>query len=363
MSLPSHLVERCRQILLQCSQFDSYDSLQSFLVTTELRMHRRRVPRCNNRADQVDQTIAYLWQLKLMNGEPTFPIFLLRLRDRQDKNGPLYRELDDLHKQVLQVASNNITLPFVTVSMTKQELNELMTEKIFNDPTVPPVTQFRFRQFRRVLSKMGISDLSPYYGAHREEWKPLIYPHTSIKQIVTDMMNRVNHYLREPQQLPKLYPQFLSNDFFTENRKKRIQTLRKLRQSGGIIIVDSISLFHPILAQILSSSDLGSNKRVAILVVSPINTNTLPINQLIEQTVDSYMQMTSVRFEEDFDKLCELGVGDLRTLRRWLYDILPETAKIAQSQRPNFDNSHKMRQMMGTNPRGIQQAFWGGGER
>lgn len=363
MSLPAHIVEHCRLVLLKCDQFDSYDALQSFLVTTELRMHRTRLPRCNNRNEQIDQTIAYLSVQKLMNGEPAFPLFLARLRDRQDEHGVLYNELENLYKQVVEVASNDIMLPFVTVAMTKRELNDLMSEKIFSHPTVAPVTQIRFRKFKRLLEKMGISDLSPYYGVLREEWKPLIYPHNSIRQIVIDMVNRVNHYQREPQQEPRLFPQFLSNDFFTENRQKKISTLRQLRQLGGVIIVDSISLFHPILAQILSASDLGSNKRVAVLVISPINSSTLQLNQLIEQTVDSYMQMASIRFEEDFDKLCELGVGDLRTLRRWLYDVLPETAKIAQSQRPNFANAHKMRQMMGAKPRGIHQSFFGRGGR
>jgi len=94
-----------------------------------------------------------------------------------------------------------------------------------------------------------------------------------------------------------------------------------------------------------------------------MDTSRLPVNRLIEQVIDLQMETAFTRFGDEFDRLCEVGVGDLRGLKRWLFAILPETAANVQRQKASPANLQRLQQMRGEEPSGIGPAdfmFLGG---
>lgn len=80
---------------------------------------------------------------------------------------------------------------------------------------------------------------------------------------------------------------------------------------------------------------------------------------MIEEVIDSQMELAFSRFDEHLDRLCEIGIGDLRAIQRWLYAILPEEANIVQDQKPNPKNRRMVRERMNREPLGMDRVIFG----
>jgi len=363
MALPTALTTRCRKALLRCSEFDSHNSLKAVFVTPELSIFQHNIPECSARNDRVSQTLAYLIPQLLSNNQPVLPLFLAELRDRRDPGDALRDELEQLQAEINQMLTGKIFIPFVIVAMKESEAAELMNETILHgNPNVPPAELALFQQFKQALRQHSSEGSTSHYGEERESWKPLAHRDVSMAEIIFEMLNHINKHHREPRNLPRLLPYFLSEDFVlpedssAKDLTARRLTLRQLERSGGVIIVDAISMFHPILNQSISQSDIGSYRRAAILVISPVNTRTLEINQLIERVVDSRMETAFTRFDVEFDHMCEIGISDLRALRRWLFTALGRTASSAQELEPNQAIIERFQQQRNERPSGFGPA-------
>jgi hypothetical protein len=91
------------------------------------------------------------------------------------------------------------------------------------------------------------------------------------------------------------------------------------------MIVDALSLYHPDVAVPFFQSGAGFNKKVAVLVHSPVNLLAGEINKLITDffaSISSKYKRIHDRFDANCDKLCEIGVGDPCNFRRWLFSAL-----------------------------------------
>jgi len=111
MPLSADLYKECYNTLLQCGEFDSYESLQAIFVTPELSIFQSRLPRVNNKEDLVSQTIAYLVPKRLSDGRPVFPIFLEMLRDRRQPGDALRDALGKLCTQAEQELNGIKAIP------------------------------------------------------------------------------------------------------------------------------------------------------------------------------------------------------------------------------------------------------------
>jgi hypothetical protein len=257
----------------------------------------------------------------------------------------------------MRAMTDEVVVPFVVAAMTSAEATDLISGTVFNDPNVAPAERAHFQKFKQALGGYGLSDLQHFYKEQRETWTPSVYPSSSIDQIIFDTLQHINEHHRRPLGLPRLLPNFLSEEFFSEDRAVRNHTLKQLRQSAGIIIIDGVSMFHPVLHQRITQSEISSKKRVAILVVSPIDTTTThEVKRLIEQVIDSRIESAFTRFDSELDHLCEIGVDNLRDIKRRLFTILPETAANLQEQRPNPAAIERLEQMRGEEPSGFDPA-------
>lgn len=360
--LPQEVIDSCHVVLLRCEQFDSMNSLRAMFVSEELAPYRNHLRDGSSKAERVSLAIDHLVYQFTPDRRPVLPILLSALRP-QDKNDALYSDLEavcrDLELHLGRVET--IDVPIVVAAMNQTEATALAEETIFKSDDIAPAERTRFQQFRQALQSLGFNELRSHYGAERESWRPPAFQQGTIGEVIDHIFDRVNHLEDESQKLPTLIPYFLSGDFFG-NRTARQLAVKHLRQFGGILIIDAVSLFHPMIRQGISRSEVGSNKRVAVLVVSPVDASIIPVNQVIEQVIDLQLEGVLTRFDYELDHLCEIGLGDLRALSRWLFSVLPETAANVQKQRPSPSTLARLRQMRGVEPRGIYRAFHGQGD-
>lgn len=354
IGLSQELARRCHEVFSRCDEFSNQDALRAVFVTEGLSLYRDRLPEAGNTAERINLTVDYLRIQHLSNGRPAFPIFLAALRDRRHPDDALYNELQSLHAEVQQKLGQieAIDVPLVIAAMNQEEAASLKTGQAFAGLEVAPIDRVRFEQLENVL--VGV-DWNSHYKTNRDEWNPHTAPGSTIDGIVVDILSHINRCEREPKNLPIVRRQSFSEDFF--KLSKQVETWDRLRQSGGVMIVDAVSLFHPGLRDVLVQSALTAHDNVAVLVLSPSNAHELPANQLVETVLSARMQVAFSRFAERLDSHCEMGIGDLRTLQRWLFAHLPWTAEVVQKQ-VVIANRRFVRDQAPEKPRGIGQAIF-----
>jgi len=319
--LSGGLYKQCFDALLQCDEFNSYESLRAVFVIRELSTCQDGLPQASDKRDLVSKTIAYLLPKRLDDQRPVFPIFLAVLCNLRKCGDALHETLRQLVAWTEQELNGNgkpkaIPVPFVIVAMTRDQASAVLMDT----PDHP-----RCEEFREALQEHGINiaNLLGNYREGREDWRPHPPDESTIREIVSEIVDSVNDQ-RSATGKPEITPTFSSTDFFDEDT--RVKTWDRLDQSGCVIIVDAVSMLHPDLRRHLLSSEMGSNERVAMLMLSPVNPCALPV--------------------------CEFGIGDLRALRRRLFSIVPEVADKVQEQEIKSSHRRSLRKRMGP-PSGV----------
>lgn len=166
----------------------------------------------------------------------------------------------------------------------------------------------------------------------------------------------------------KTQPCFFSKDFFAEDRETRLWTWDQLSWSGCVLIIDAISLFHPLIYRRLLQSEMGANNRVAIAAVllSPMISSANTTSQLVQEQITSRMQRAFVRSAWYWDKLCKHRIREVRQFHEWLDDAIPATVETIFRQkresRPNPKGLQLMRKRV-TKPGVSSLIFKRGGRR
>jgi hypothetical protein len=218
--------------------------------------------------------------------------------------------------------------------MTDAEAKELADKTVFQpyaDKTA----------FENIVAKLDyqVSDIPKFYNESREDWQPPPAGAETVRATIEDMVSRINQQL--PASAPVLRPQFFSEDFLADDSAWRLRTWKKLRSLGCVLVIDVLSLFHPKLQNLLLQSGFSTAETVSLVVLSPIQSETLKIEPIIGE-IKQMLEIAFDRWENDLDMLCEVGIGSVRAFRRWLYLVLPETAKRAVGERPNPDARRKV---------------------
>jgi len=356
--LSRELYKHCQEILIQCDEFNDRETLLPLFVRDELSIFRDRLPTANDKLMLVSKTIDFLLHRNLANKQPVLPIFLEILRDRYDIRDAIFSDLESLYfavnKELLDARFDEI--PIVVMAMNRLEANDLLAETVFQNEHVTQAAHRRFMQLKNALQAHNLNDISILYSDERDDWVPSIHRENTIREILINIIDYVNQ-----QHLSNsIVPYFLSESFFSPDHDMRRDTWHQVEQTAGVLVVDSISLFHPILRRYLLQSQVISNKHIAILVLAPINYRNLQINYVIEEEISSEIPMAFSRFDQELDKLCEFGISDLRGLQRWLFSNLPESAKAAKILKPVQSNRKLLRSHIG-NPQGMEKLVFGKG--
>lgn len=258
---------------------------------------------------------------------------------------PDHRRAEEvLHEKIAEIDArllglqqrSTFPLPIIIAAMTDQQAAELLDGRV--KTRLGDQQQTIFTSF---FSQIQSINLLQNYSKDQDSWVPHAFPYVTIKNIINEMVGFVNDSALD--QL-LIEPVFLSEDFFSDDRLIRINTVNLLADRGGIIIVDAVSLFHPEICSKLFASAIN-NPDIALIVISPINYIINSVNQLIEDFLAVQMDITLSRFELKLDPLCEIGIGDLRTLKRTLFSIL--NREISYALRPKAINIQTLRNKVG----------------
>jgi len=320
------LINRCYAVLTRCDQFNSLLSLRAVFVSEELLPFRDRLRDAHSLDERVRQNVDYLLYQTTTGGRYIFTLFLQALCPPS--------EIDALHGDLVNLRSEfeqslgqvkRINVPYVVAAMTRTEADALQSGAVFQDPRIAPFEQGRFEAVKPFLPEHWITD----YGGRRDDWKLHADQSSMIGKVLDEMFAHINLCLRQPQNLPVIDPIPFSDEFFSS--EKQGETWEYLRQSGGILIMDAVSLFYPPIRQALLQSALVSGEQMAVLVLSPIDFYAVPVNDRVKDLVAEEMPMTFARFAKHLDYRYEMGVGDLWGVQRWLFTLFSNPTDMAAS--------------------------------
>jgi hypothetical protein len=158
MPLSSELYQRCRAILLRCTEFDSNASLRSVFVTDELHPFRSGLPEAANKNERVDNCLAHLLSKRLSDGQAVLPLFLAALRDRYPVEDALRQELEILYVDVEQKLDAQTTQN----ELHTETVQTISKKTVAGQPIAKPSEEFDPRLMLEAPG--GVVDLeSPFY--------------------------------------------------------------------------------------------------------------------------------------------------------------------------------------------------------
>ncbi|MBI1878354.1 MAG: hypothetical protein HYR94_09035 [Chloroflexi bacterium] len=227
---------------------------------------------------------------------------------------------------------SRLDVPIAVIAMTREQAIQLNSEAIFDSELTPYGEHEFLRKLKDIMQECGIEDFTMCYGEEsRHKWKPFMTNQMSIQEIIQDVIAKLSRvhgvFIR---------PRYLSGHFLSLNSEERYQAREKLQKYGGVLIVDAISICHPKLRQALLQSQLiGSNDRIAIIVISPLNDSK--VNQLFESQIYAlHMEEAFRRSVNSLHPLYEFGITDIYNLSRRLSSILLNIGSGSLSQNVRF---------------------------
>lgn len=318
------LINRCYAVLAQCDHFSSLRSLQAVFVSKELYPYRNSLKDGDSPDERIRLNVDYLLYKKTTDERHVFTLFLQALRPSSQINA-LYGDLESLCNEFEQSLGqvNRINIPYVVAAMTRTEAEILQSGTVFLDSHIAPIERDRFDALLPSLPVSWIED----YGEKRDDWKLHADHHSVIGTVLGDMFADINRCLRQPHNLPVLDGVPFSEKFFSLEQQG--EAWESLRQSGGLLIIDAISLFYPPIRQALVRSRLDAGDQMAVLVLSPLDFHTMPINGQVKNLVAQEMPMTLARFAKHLDHRYEMGIGDLCGVQRWLFTLFSKPEDMA----------------------------------
>ena len=368
--LPSKLYSKCFSTLKLCSEFDEDENLRSNFVTPELLPLKDILPQANTKHARVGKTIGFLLEQSVSKNAPLLPHFINILIDRYEGDS-IQLELNTIYIEITRIfeddfhiksstSSSSVELPFIILSMIESEARALFDETVFDDRLVPGIDKDQFLLFKQALIQSGLNpdrDLICCYNDSRDNWKPA-NSEKDILNAVNEMIESVCIERARSGESP-ICPKFLSDRFFREEDPARVEIWEGLGETGCILIIDAISLFHPRLRFMLSNSGLGSKNNIAITIISPLNSYANPVNGCIEDIIKTRMELVFSRFSKKLDQLCEIGIGNTIALQRWLHTAIPDEARVVTKLEPNWKSKEVLRQAMNMKPGGMGYAIAG----
>lgn len=260
-------------------------------------------------------------------------------------------------------AAESVEIPFVIAAMNRRQASVLFEESDLGNCDIADVELAKFRDFKGMFPEKEVSEWLSHYADEPESWTPHTYPGQTIGKIISDALN-TKPSLHWRLSLPPMRARFRSAEFFLEQDEAlQEKTWQELRTSGGIVVVDAVSLFHPNVRKSLVDSGVGFVERIALLIILPFNLGTHPAYELVESELHSQMRPIHSRFSKHFDRMCELGGGDLRSLKRWLSIAVPDAVETVKREKPRIPNLYQVWSDREAEPKGIHNVFYGQGGR
>ena len=268
------------------------------------------------------------------------------IKGRKDNNSFLYKSIE---------------IPFVICAMTHSDAVALENGTAFDSPSVRSEDKDHAATFLESLKMHYPNDRwMDLYGDTPDEWHPFLDQKRSIIEILFELIVDFNVRYSENPENSLIRFKNITSDYFSTKDEFRLKSLRELKSFGGVLIIDAVSIFHPMVREFISSSPISDDSKIAIVVLSPFNPYSHPINSIIENKINARLKSAYLRFLNPLDQICDYGVGDIRSFERWLYTALPLASEIATDPKPHTANREQIRRLVGE-PLGIDKLIFGEG--
>jgi hypothetical protein len=211
------------------------------------------------------------------------------------------------HLKQVSPAAPAFQVPVVLLVMTATEAQQLANGKAFTQYPDPIYDQ----QFNRLLVDPQLTGWEKSYGNIPQDWKPFINNPQTITKVINEALSYIEGYQKT------LVAQFIDiHAYNTPTHSMRLK-LKKLRE-GCIVIMDDISIRHPVIQQAYRRSLLDAYSNVHIIRIAPTANALAIVQQMIsftEQMIDLefYKRLTIDIGDDNCDE-----VSDNTRLTTWL---------------------------------------------
>lgn len=222
----------------------------------------------------------------------------------------------------------SIPVPIVLLVMTKREAEDLVTLHAFDGFTEHILYTEQFSRYQKALEEKKFVNWIQRYGDRPEEWQPFSNDPTTINDVITQALGSIEGY-DSP-----LVPNFI--DIRTLNEDNARRNLWNLRQNGCVVIIDSISIRHPVIQRAYRRTLLDAFPNTLLVKLNPFSDPSELEEQMIKFS-ERYIDLEFFkRFRVDLDSKCD-EVEDNLHFKRWLLDqapkLLPEGEKAKKGWR------------------------------
>jgi hypothetical protein len=230
---------------------------------------------------------------------------------------------------------HTIGLPFTVLAMTHSEAQALVEQPEMIEQELGSQALEQFRTLQADLERNGVTSFAKRYADDREGWQPFGEPSCTIQTLIGEIVSALNHSYHPGLRGRAIKIQHYPFDALVNKEPVLSMIYRNIAQTGCVVVLDELSLYHPRLRTALLASSFASSPQVAMVTIAPLNPYRLPPYNQIESELRRRLAAAFDRFALDYDPQCEFSVGDERRFKRWLHSSIPQTLQTLREPQPD----------------------------
>lgn len=258
--------------------------------------------------------------------------------------------------------TRSVGVPVCIVAMTAGDVEALESQPALLE-RLTPADRDQFAALTKALDAEGVAWRTRYRDS-RHRWRPFAPDGASVRAIAEDIADAVGRRGAILQRRRHVRLQWYPFDALVSDNPRLRPVYRAVAKAGCVVLVDELSLFHPLLRETFQNSPFFNNDQVAIVTISPFDPGRDHVEAVLEAAARRRLAGAFDRFAVEYDPQCELAVGDERRLRRWLNVSLPATLARLQEPQPDRSSLSALAAELGEAPFAPKRDYgWGGGGR
>jgi hypothetical protein len=225
--------------------------------------------------------------------------------------------LSESYKEIKR-GSDQIMIQVVLLVMTDKEAAQLDSDEIFEAFQNPTYSR-QFNLLQERLTEARIENALRSYGPTPEDWRPFPAEQTKVSQVIANALKMVPGFNKP------IAPDFrdIRELAYGVDEQKSRTSLKLLRDEGCMVIMDAISMQHPLIQRAYRRSLLDVYTNIPVLRVAPTH-SVLRIEQQMLNFSDKYEDLEIYkRLNWDYDDSCR-EVSDAGGLGRWITGRVPK---------------------------------------
>ncbi len=255
-----------------------------------------------------------------------------QVRDVYQSQGHIFNIILGTARQQLEEPELGIPIPIVLLVMDKEQAQELISAIAFD--SYPSTVRDDFAVLCTLLQDCAIDNWHHAYGRNPQDWRPFRDTNASFGEITKSVLDRIEGYNKP------LIPVYYQIEQVMTDRV----LLRKLRLYGCLVVMDTISMHHPIIQLAFRHSLLDAYPNTLVARIAP-DARVLQVEQrLLAFTENSRALEFFQRFHFDLDAKCT-EAAQHKDFLRWLIDkmpaVLPESERSTSSSRSLWFRPYK----------------------